>query len=234
MKQAIARLGIICSISLFSYQCYAVSVSDLLISEIMANPAAISDTRGEWFELYNPTIEPINLLDIDLGDDGRKRHRFDNDLLILPGDFLTLARGAEPGFVPDYVYDNFTLVNSGDAIVLREGLLELLRLDYSSGFTLAGRSRELLQLPMTASNYDLTPVQLTYGSGDIGTPGSAGSMPSTTSKVAIPATPWLFVSGLLALFSSTAVRSISSRSPVIPMHHTADSSGRVQGESLQS
>ncbi len=215
MKQAIARLGIICSISLFMLPCSAMSISDLLISEIMANPAVISDTSGEWFELYNPTIEPINLRGIDLGDDGRDRHRFDTDLLIMPNEFLTLARSGDPGFVPDYVYDNFFLANSADEIVFRDGLMELLRLDYGSGFAQAGVSKELQQLPMIALNYGLTPASHSYGSGDIGTPGIAGDMLLKASAVPTPDTAWLFLSGLLAIFSPTTVRkSLAAR--VIP------------------
>jgi hypothetical protein len=218
MKKGTARLGIIGFVSLFTFPCiaspcFAMSVSDLLISEVMANPAAISDARGEWLELYNPTIEPINLRGIDLGDDGSNRHRFDTDLLILPGEFLTLARSNDPGFVPDYVYDDFTLANSSDEVIFRDGLLELLRLDYGSGFVVAGVSRELEQLPMMASNYGLTMASLGYGAGDIGTPGAAGTaggmlfaslaVPST---VPVPAAVWLFISGLLAIFSPTAIR----------------------------
>ena len=211
MKNRIARLGTIGFVSLFTFPCiafpcFAMSVSDLLISEVMANPAEISDARGEWFELYNPTIEPVNLRGIDLGDDGSNRHRFDTDLLILPSKFLTLARSATPGFVPDYVYNGFTLTNSSDEIIFRDGLLELLRLDYGSGFAVAGVSRELLQLPMMASNYDLTLASFGYGSGDIGTPGAAGGMLSARSAVPVPATAWLFMSGLLAAFSPPAIR----------------------------
>ena len=206
MKKVIARLSITGLVSLFTFPCFAMSVSDLLISEIMANPAAISDTRGEWFELYNPSIEPINLRGIDLGDDGRIRHRFDTDLLILPGEFLTLARSATPGFVPDYVYDNFTLANSSDEVVFRDGLLELLRLDYGSGFAVAGVSRELQKLPMMASNYGLTLASLGYGAGDIGTPGAASGKLYAPSAVPVPAAAWLFISGLLAIFSPAAMR----------------------------
>ena len=237
MKQTIARLGIICSISLFTLPCSAMSVSDLLISEIMANPAAISDARGEWFELYNPTIEPINLRGIDLGDDGSNRHRFDTDLLILPSEFLTLARSGEPGFAPDYIYDNFILANSADEIVFRDGLLELLRLDYASGFAQAGVSRDLQQLPMIALNYGLTPASHSYGSGDIGTPGIAGDMLLTPSAVPIPATAWLFITGLLAVFSPTALHkalatrvtpttSIIPETSVIPIRRTASKAAR--------
>ena len=206
MKKRIARLGIIGFISLFTFPCFAMSVSDLLISEVMANPDAISDASGEWFELYNPTNESINLRGIDLGDDGSNRHRFDTDLLILPGEFLTLARSEEPGFVPDYVYDGFTLSNSSDEVVFRDGQLELLRLDYGSGFAVAGVSRELQQLPMMESNYGLTLASLGYGSGDIGTPGTAGGMFLPPSPVPVPAAAWLFISGLLVVLSPTAIR----------------------------
>jgi hypothetical protein len=207
MKKGIARLGLICSLTVFTQPGFAATVSDLLITEVMVNPAALSDSQGEWFELFNPTDEQINLLGIDLGDDGSNRHRFDSDLLILPGEFLTLARGADPGFTPDYVYANFTLSNGSDEIVLREGLVELLRLDYGPGFGVAGRSRELQQLPMMASNYALTLASLGYGAGDIGTPGSgAAGLPPTVSSVPLPAAVWLFVSGLLAVLSTARQR----------------------------
>ena len=200
MKKGIARLGVIFTFSLFTSSTFASSVGDLLISEVMANPAALSDSAGEWFELYNPTDLEINLRGIDLHDDGSNLHRFDSDLLILPRQYLTLARSAAPGFEPDYVYDNFTLANSADEIVFSAGLAELLRLDYGSGFGVAGRSRWLRQLPMVAANYDLTLAALTYGGGDIGSPGTAGVL-STPSAVPLPAAAWLFASALLALLA---------------------------------
>jgi hypothetical protein len=211
--KGIAHLGLIGSLSLFTGSSHAMTVSDLLVSEVMINPAALSDTRGEWFELYNPTTEEINLREITIGDDGSDRHQIESDLLILPGEYLTLARYTDPGFVPDYVYDDFTLSNSGDEIIFSDGIAELLRLEYGSDFNAAGRSRELVGLPMIASNYDLTLASLSYGPGDIGTPGTAGSFnftPSSTvplpSAVPIPATAWLFMSGLLALFSFSSRR----------------------------
>jgi len=209
MARKLARLGLICSITLFANTGFAATVGDLLITEIMANPAALSDTRGEWFELHNPTGQEINLRGISIGDDGTRRHRFDSDLLILPGEFLTLARSANPGFVADYVYDNFTLSNSDDEIVLRDGSNELMRLDYVSGFAVAGRSRELAQLPMLASNFGLTLASLTYGLGDIGTPGGPGGALAPPSAVPLPAAAWLFISGILAVLSPSAFRARS-------------------------
>ena len=208
--KGIAHFGLLLSLSLCINPVHAVTVSDLLISEVMANPAALSDARGEWFELYNPTTEVINLHEVTIGDD---RHKIESDLLVLPGEYLTLARYLDPGFTPDYVYDGFTLGNSDDEIVFSDGIEELLRLDYGSDFDAAGRSRELVKLPMIAANYDLTMASLSYGPGDIGTPGAAGStglglLPEPLPAVVpIPATVWLFVSGLLALFSLTSARS---------------------------
>jgi hypothetical protein len=227
MKKGIARLGLICSFNLFTSPVLASpvlanSVSNLLISEVMSNPAALPDSAGEWFELYNPTDGEINLRGIDLGDDGSNRHRFDSDLLILPRQYLTLARGSAPGFVPDYVYANFTLSNSSDEIVFRDALIELLRLDYGPGFSAAGRSRELRHLPLETGSYELTLVALTYGSGDIGTPGIAGSVSfARPAAVPVPTAIWLFISGLLVVLAPRAVN-------VIPIRRTAAQAGTLQ------
>jgi hypothetical protein len=227
MKKGIARLGLICSFNLFTSPVLASpvlasSVSDLLISEVMSNPAALPDSAGEWFELYNPTDLEVNLRGIDLGDDGSNRHRFDSDLLILPQQYLTLARGSAPGFVPDYVYANFTLSNSSDEIVFRDALIELLRLDYGPGFSAAGRSRELRHLPLETGSYELTLAALTYGSGDIGTPGIAGSVSfARPAAVPVPAAIWLFISGLLVVLTPRAVN-------VIPIRRTAAQAGTLQ------
>ena len=222
MAKGIARLGILLSSLLINTGAGAVTVGDLLISEVMVNPAAVSDTRGEWFELYNPTADEINLRDIIIGDDGGDLHKIETDLLILPGHFLTLGRNGDSesngGFDADYIYDDFTLSNSGDEIVLRDGPIEKLRLEYGGNFDVAGQSRELLGLPMTAANYGLTLVALTYGLGDIGTPGAPGSTSLTPSAVPLPAAAWLFITGILAILSKAFVsrRCDAPRSAVIP------------------
>ncbi len=198
--KGIAHPVLVFLLALFAGPSHAGTVSDLLISEVMANPDMLSDARGEWFELYNPTAGAISLREIIIGDDANDHHRIESDLRVLPGEYLTLARDLAPGFVPDYVYDDFTLGNSGDEIVFSDGVTELLRLDYGRDFDVAGRSRELAELPMMAANYDLTLLSFVYGLGDVGTPGAAGSHSFARSPVPIPGAAWLFMSGLLALF----------------------------------
>ncbi len=197
-----ARLGTVCLLLFNIVQPRAATVDQLYITEIMANPAAVPDSRGEWFELFNPTGEPVNLRGIDLGDDGGDRHRIETDLLIMPEQFLTLARNGDAdlngGLIADYVYADFTLSNGGDEIVFRRGPDERLRLDYGREFAVAGQSRELTSLPALAANYGLTLAALTYGLGDIGTPGEAGSADFAVSTVPLPGAAWLFASGLIA------------------------------------
>ena len=219
MAKEIARRGLILTSLLITTNAAAVTVADLLISEIMVNPGAVSDTRGEWFELYNPTTEEINLNSITIGDDGGDSHKIETDLLILPGHFLTLARNGDTtlngGLSADYVYDDFTLSNSGDEILLHDGPLELLRLEYGSDFDSVGQSRELVGLPMIEANYGLTLASLTYGIGDLGTPGAPGSASLAPSAVPLPAAAWLFITAIIGIF-----KFIPANPTVIPANLT--------------
>ena len=203
MAKGVARFGLLLALLCNQPAAHAAAVGSLLISEVMANPVAVGDSRGEWFELFNPSAEAIDLRDITIGDDGRDRHRIESDLLILPGHYLTLARNGDPavngGFAADYVYRDFSLANSSDEIVLRDDTTEWLRLEYGPGFAVAGRSRVLAGIAMTLANYQLAPEHVIYGLGDAGSPGSAGDFAPLPSAVPLPATAWLFCSGLLAL-----------------------------------
>jgi len=184
----------------------AASVSDLLITEIMANPSAVSDANGEWFELFNPTNDSINLSGITLSDavgNSSNNHTIssNSDLWLDSGNYFVMARNGTPlsngGLTVDYAYSNFTLGNSSDQIIFSEGSNELLRLDYEAGFVANGASMELLSESMLASNYaaSITP----YGDGDFGSPGAAGTYAFSvqTSAVPLPNALWLFGSGLL-------------------------------------
>ncbi len=46
----------------------AIVAGDLVISEVMANPSAVSDTTGEWFEIYNSSGAAIDLNGLILMD----------------------------------------------------------------------------------------------------------------------------------------------------------------------
>jgi len=180
----------------------AVMPGTLVISEFMANPAAVSDTAGEWLELFNTTVNPIDINGLTLADNGSDLHVIDHGgpLLVASGDYLLLARGGDSatngGLTPDYVYSGFVLGNSTDSIVLSDGATEIARLEYDSSLVAAGRSAELLALPGVLANYALTPASLAYGDGDIGTPGATGSVALPVAAVPVPAALWLLFSGI--------------------------------------
>ncbi len=35
--------------------------ADVIVNEIMQNPAAVADNQGEWFELYNSGNQDVDL-----------------------------------------------------------------------------------------------------------------------------------------------------------------------------
>ena len=45
------------------------STQHLVITEIMQNPAKTADVRGEYFEVYNPDSEPVDMTGFTVKDD---------------------------------------------------------------------------------------------------------------------------------------------------------------------
>ncbi len=182
----------------------------LIITEIMANPAAVSDSLGEWFELTNVSASSIDLNGLVLSDDGIDTHTIDNggSLIIAPNQLLVFGRNDDislnGGYVPDYVYSNFNLANFEDEIVLSQDGTEILRLIYTAGsnISVSGISAELdigFGIPPNQFDYVLT-VAPPYGMGDIGTPGAAGITGiGGVAPVPLPPAMWLFGSGLLGM-----------------------------------
>lgn len=203
--RAVCALAFMC-IGITPSYTQAASVTELLITEVMANPLAVGDSSGEWFELFNPTSTAVELSGITLFDLGSNRHEISPDasLLVNPGEYFVMARNgnfdSNGGFTADYVYgSDFSLGNSDDEIIFADLSGELLRLDYTSGFAPSGASMELISSSMLQENFTVS--SSVYGLGDLGTPGSAGSYAfgGDTSPVPLPAAIWLFIAGLLSL-----------------------------------
>ena len=115
---------------------------DVVINEILQNPAAVADTAGEWFEVYNATSQAIDLNGWTIADAGTDRHRIqtpNGDPLWLPaGGYLVLGRNADAstngGVLIAYRYAGFTLGNADDEIILLDGAgTEIDRVAYDGG-----------------------------------------------------------------------------------------------------
>ena len=179
----------------------AIQPGQLIISEVMANPAAVSDTVGEWFELFNPTSNPIDLNGVSILDSGSNSHTITESLFIQAGSYLVLGRNSDSsingGFAVDYVYSNFTLGNTTDDIFMEHMGVRISALSYDNDgiFGVSGISAQ-----WAGNGYDLTPSDFSYGAGDTGSPGSQGSHQiPMAAAVPVPPAGWLMASSLCSL-----------------------------------
>ncbi len=86
---------------------------DLIITEIMYDPISMSDTYGEWIELYNTTTDTINLNNLVIRK-STSLHVISEDVFILPNDYMVLAKTDSAVGVTCYTYgSSISLNNSG-------------------------------------------------------------------------------------------------------------------------
>jgi beta-lactamase superfamily II metal-dependent hydrolase len=163
---------------------------DVVVSEFLPNPAAVSDTVGEWMELRNTTASSINLSGFKIRDQGV-------DLFILPSltipshGFVTLAAWGNPaqngGFTPSYVWPTglMFLANSADEIEVvspQDVLLDSVVYGTGTGISVPTGSsieRKDATAPPWASNFATAASTATFGAGDHGTPGALNSQDHT-------------------------------------------------------
>ena len=192
LSQAAACSFLACLTSTASFA--ALSPGDLQITEVMANPQAVSDTVGEWFEIYNTTANNIDLSGLTLQDSGSNQHVLGEAYIAAHSVFILGRNGdanVNGGVDVDYVYSGFTLSNSTDSIFLIDGTTTIASLSYSGDFVASGISREWID-----GAYELTEESKTFGAGDRGTPGVTSAV---VSEVPLPGAALLFASGLAGL-----------------------------------
>ncbi|MFQ5583267.1 MAG: lamin tail domain-containing protein [Calditrichia bacterium] len=170
---------------------WAQSPGDLVITEFMANPSAVSDGHGEYVEFYNNTASPIDINGFILKDDDFDSLTIDNGgPLMVPGfGFIVLGNDSDMttngGYHADYQYSGMFLSNSADEIVLATaGNLEICRINYTNGDPFgSGVSAELNNVNnhvggvTQEGSYVAATTQ--FGAGDFGSPGSAGNTQGT-------------------------------------------------------
>lgn len=101
----------------------------VIVVEMMIDPATLSDYDAEWFELLNVTeqyldLQGCHLVDLGVNDND---HTIDagGPLVIAPGALMVMAKTTDPaanGGIADVAYgfaQEFSLTNTGDAFILR-------------------------------------------------------------------------------------------------------------------
>lgn len=153
----------------------------VIVTEFLAKSQGGSD-QGEWVELFNFTAGPLDLGGCEFGDDGSDGHLISAHLIVESGGFVVLAKTDDPelnhGLVPDYLYNDFTLSNTEDEIVLSCGGTEIDRVAFTGDWVEEGVA---IQLGSTAFDATLNdafeswcPANLGYGTaGMLGTPGES-------------------------------------------------------------
>ena len=141
------------------------SEGDLLLTELMANPAKVSDANGEWMELYNTTENPISL------DGLSEPCEIAQAIAIAPGEHLVLADVIDAetnGGIEGAVQCSMGLTNSaGTRRVSGQGVTTD-TFDYDTP-----KSGKSVQRSYDGGYNDIVCDSVSsYGDGDLGTPGS--------------------------------------------------------------
>ena len=155
----------------------------IVISEIMPNPAAVSDSYGEWFEITNTTDSIISIQGWVIKDNGVDMDtiQVDNqDGIIEPGQYFVLARNgnfsSNGGISANYDYDGFSLSNNEDQIIIMDSEGAIVdEVHYTDDWNFSsGVSMEIHDTNSDNSLMENWFISTSaYGSGDFGTPGSS-------------------------------------------------------------
>jgi predicted amidohydrolase len=153
----------------------------IVITEIMPNPKAVSDTSGEWFEVYNAGTSTVDLSGWSIKDDNSS-HTINKSLSIAPGQYRVLGINdstATNGGVPvAYEYSSFSLTNTADEIRIHDPSgKEVDKVEWGTGWTIYDGASLALKQPgldnNVASNWCKETTKWSGSAGDYGSPGAA-------------------------------------------------------------
>ena len=170
---------------------------DLVITEFLQNPAAVSDGNGEWLEVRNTSGRVLDLDGLVLSDDGTDSYQVTAPLFVLPGAHVVFGAKANPtingGVAVQHAWSGFTLANGADEIVLTMQGVEIDRVAYDGGPLFPDADGAASQLDPASidpvANDDganWCEAVVPFGLGDRGTPGTLNPpcLPLDTSDTA--------------------------------------------------
>lgn len=152
----------------------------VVINEILADPRAVLDANGEWFEVHNRGTTPVNLQGWTIASQGDAAHVISGSVVIAAGGFAVLGRDGNSatngGVTLAYVYAGTTTLNLGnstDWLALRDGTGATAdSVAWTS--TTSATARALIDAASDNTNVNgaaWTNATATFGAGDRGTPG---------------------------------------------------------------
>jgi hypothetical protein len=159
----------------------------VVVSELLANPKAVSDADGEWLELFNPGAAPVDVNGWTLKDKGSDLHVIAaaGGSLVVPAlGYLVLGRStqksANGGVNVAYAYSGFLLSNSADEVILLDKsgkTVESFSYGTASGFVIPDGASLSVKSPGADKNLPASWCEETKAwpgsAGDKGSPGAA-------------------------------------------------------------
>lgn len=187
----------------------AANPGDVVINEVMQNPAAVADASGEWFELHNATTSPINIDGWTIIGGATESHTISagGSLVIAANGFIALGRVASPatngGYTPAYVIAGISLGNGSDLLAIRQGAVTIDSVGWDDGATFPDPDGATMELKDPLADNGIganwaANTTISYGLGDFGTPGAQNSVfvgggpgtpPAIANVVHVPASP---------------------------------------------
>ncbi|PIE66239.1 MAG: hypothetical protein CSA24_00575 [Deltaproteobacteria bacterium] len=154
----------------------------LIITEIMHNPKAVNDNNGEWFEVHNPGLAPIDMKGWTIKDLGSDSHVIASSVVVPPGGYIVLGRNdntSTNGSVTiTYKYSGVLLSKSDELLLLdaQSNQVDIVNWSTWASFDVNGSS---LQLKTLTSDNNVEAswcvANSPWAAGDNGTPGLATS-----------------------------------------------------------
>ena len=177
------------------------AVGSVIITEIFQNPSAVADNSGEYFEVYNTTGSPIDLLGWILKDTSStsETHTIETSVVVPANGYAVLGVNTDVntnGGVANVSYSygsNYYLGNGSDDIVLECGgtIIDIVEWDGGTEFPdPTGKSMELATNKYTATDNDMganwaEATAEIVKDGDLGTPGAVNSFVLSVNKDSI-------------------------------------------------
>jgi len=154
---------------------------ELVITEVLPQPGAVSDANGEWFEVHATRDVELNGLTVKTAS-GATTIAAPTCLRVPGGGYAVLARNDDPetnGGLPAVLAKiSVTLANANGVLALRSGDTIIDEIAWAS--SAKGVALQIDAAALAVSSDDGQPRRLcraatTYGAGDLGTPGAPNS-----------------------------------------------------------
>ena len=166
---------------------------DVIITEIMQNPSAVTDPNGEYFEVHNTTTSPIDMMGWVITDNGDDSFTVASSVIVAADGYAIFARNEDPmtngGVTVDYEFSGMFLVNTDDEIILSCGGIEIDRVEYDGGPNFPNPTGASMELSITALNAtdnnngsNWGEASIVFGDGDFGSPGAPNDFTLSTNE----------------------------------------------------